>query len=283
MIHVRRDREDRTGALICPYAAWVELAQQALEDALREAADHEARREIYADNRVRAAREALFHDKCAYCESKITATSDWEVEHFRPKARVAERPDHPGYYWLAYRWSNLYPSCTLCNQRRKDRPRWGDCSHARTAGKADQFPLASEVRRAMTPEDDLAEEQPLLLDPCGEDHPELLLAYNGRGEVGAVGNDPRGEATIAIFHLDRRRLDALRRRVVEEVVEVLTFLDSAELTQEARRDFESWLKRFRLGDSCEYAAVARAVLRDPVAFGLSIEILEQIDLSIFNR
>jgi uncharacterized protein (TIGR02646 family) len=274
MIRLRRDRQDSMGVLICPDDSWNELAQKALTDALREAADHEARREVYGDDRVRAALEALFCDKCAYCETKITGGSDWEVEHFRPKARVAERPDHPGYFWLAYEWSNLYFSCTLCNQRRRDRPRWGDCSLAGTGGKGDQFPLLDEGGRAMSPSHDLDRERPLLLDPCRDD-PDQVLSYNGLGEIMAIGDDPRGHATIDVFHLDRRRLRDLRHGVVDEVIRVLTILKTRrdEISTEVRMDLLNWLRQFRLDDSSEYAGVARAILRDPAAFGLSPEVV----------
>jgi uncharacterized protein (TIGR02646 family) len=272
MIRLRRDRQDSKGALICPTDSWEGLAKAALADALREAAAHEARREVYGHDWVRAALEALFHDKCAYCETKITGGTDWEVEHFRPKARVAERLDHPGYFWLAYEWSNLYPSCTLCNQRRRDRPRWGDCSLAGTGGKGDQFPLVDEGERAMSPHDDLDREKPLLLDPC-RDNPDRVLSYNLLGEIIATGDHPRAKATIAIFHLDRRRLRDLRGNVVAEVVGALAILGfrRGEISDEARAEFLSWLQRHHLNDSCEYAAVARAILRDPVAFGLPQE------------
>jgi len=281
MIRLRRDRLDLEGTRIFPQAPWPELAREALEKALRESEAHEAKREVYAHDLVRAALEALFHGKCAYCETKVTASSDWPVEHFRPKGRVAERPDHPGYYWLAYEWTNLYLSCTLCNERRRDRPRWGDCRLAGSGGKGDQFPLEDENRRAMAPGDDLRSEKPLLLDPCRDD-PNEALSYNGLGEVVAIRDSPRGLATIAVFHLDRRRLRDLRRSVVDEVVRVLTILDRGrdEISSEARTDLFNWLQRFRMQDSCEYAAVARAIFRDPAAFGLSKEAVAGVGLEV---
>ena len=39
---------------------------------------------------------------------------------------MAEDSSHTGYYWLAYTWANLYPSCVFCNQRRKDQPTFDD-------------------------------------------------------------------------------------------------------------------------------------------------------------
>jgi len=271
MIRLRRNRQDPDGNLIRPAPPWPQLAQEALAEALHEAEAHKAKREVYAHDLVRAALEELFHGKCAYCESRVTARSDWPVEHFRPKGRVAERPDHPGYYWLAYEWTNLYLACTLCNERRRDRARWGDCSFAgTTGGKADQFPLVDEAGRAMSPSYDLDQEKPLLLDPCRDD-PADFLGYGVNGEVMAVADNPRGQATIDICHLNRSRLCDLRRDVVTVISGVLTILTtgSREISETARADFLSLLHQWMLADSREYAAVARTVFRDPAAFGLS--------------
>src|SRR5262245_43258183 len=61
---------------------------------------------------------ALFHGKCAYCESNIISKDAGDVEHFRPKAGV-EHGDgtrsHYYYAWLAYEWDNLLISCRTCS------------------------------------------------------------------------------------------------------------------------------------------------------------------------
>ena len=49
-------------------------------------------------------------EKCAYCETKYLKNSDNWLEHYRPKSQ---------YYWLAYEWSNLIPTCTKCNRIKK--------------------------------------------------------------------------------------------------------------------------------------------------------------------
>jgi len=55
----------------------------------------------------------LYHNKCAYCENKDE--NDIEVEHYRPKNEVKDE-NHSGYYWLCYEWTNLLPSCHVCNK-----------------------------------------------------------------------------------------------------------------------------------------------------------------------
>ncbi len=155
MIYINRIRNDENGVPIRPPDKWFELAEAETAKAIREKKNHNANKNIYAHDLVRAALAKLFYDKCAYCYSEITATDDWDVEHFRPKGRVAERSAHPGYYWLTYNWKNLYTSCTHCNQRRKDKPRWGDLRYARAGGKMDQFPLEDETTRAMSHEENI--------------------------------------------------------------------------------------------------------------------------------
>ncbi len=163
--------------------------------------------------------ETLFHGKCAYCETKLT--EGWNVDHHRPKKRVKERPDHPGYYWLAYEWTNLYPACNGCNQHLRDRPHWdANQQNDRAAGKADQFPLDDERHRAMSPTDDIARELPYVLDPC-DDEPQLYLTFDIQGNVLAIDDDVFGETTIDVCHLDRYRLSLARAKVIETVVEML--------------------------------------------------------------
>lgn len=269
MIFLERDRRDGEGRPIRPDQTWFDQAAAATKDALSEAEAHEARKSVYGHDNVRAALEALFHDKCAYCETKVVATSNWDVEHFRPKGEVAERNDHPGYYWLAYEWSNLYLSCSHCNQRRKDPPRWGDPRYEVAGGKMDQFPLEDESTRALSPGDDLNLEARLLLDPCA-DHPEEHLSYTVDGQVVAVAGSRKGEVSIDVFHLQRRRLRDQRRNKVEAAVYILKLIrkHEAEGNAEAARDFKDLLETGLLSDGCEYAGAARAVLRDPDLFGL---------------
>lgn len=49
----------------------------------------------------------LAHGKCVFCESPLEVSGDLEVEHYRAKSLA---PD------LAFEWTNLLPSCRLCNR-----------------------------------------------------------------------------------------------------------------------------------------------------------------------
>ena len=115
---------------------------------------------------------------CAYCES-LTPTR--LVDHFRPTEEAASLDgktvarDH--YWWLAYEWENLLPTCPTC------------MSH-----KGKRFPIKGP-RATPAPGRGLpTAEHALFLDPC-RDQPEQSLAYEQDGRV--VPLDERGATTIA--------------------------------------------------------------------------------------
>jgi uncharacterized protein (TIGR02646 family) len=136
------------------------------------------------------------HGKCCYCERKRDRNRESDVEHFRPKAEISEiHKDEPGYWWLAYEWSNLFLSCKICNQEHKK----------------NQFPVFDESKRARTKECTLDDESSHLINP-EQDDPENYITYcwgdfNDK-IVLPVGKDlsSRGSYTIQILGLDRDEL-----------------------------------------------------------------------------
>lgn len=268
MIHIDRDRLDDEGRPVRPDDAWFSKALEATETAKREGDRHQVQEHVYRHPSVKVALEELFYRKCAYCETPLSEVG-WQVEHFRPKGRVAERLDHPGYYWLAYEWTNLYPSCAPCNQKLEDKPTWDDPESGTAHGKADQFPLDDEATRAMSHEDSLGSEKPLLLDPCA-DQPEEHLIYTPLGEIGPTREgDRRVETSLTVFHLTRRRLRDRRKQHIELVVLVLKRLERfKEINPEEALTFEKELEEKLFADSAPFAGVARCVRNDPVAFGI---------------
>lgn len=54
------------------------------------------------------------HEKCMYCESKISHIDHAHVEHIKPKA-------HGKYPHLEYTWTNLGYSCAICNGKKHDK------------------------------------------------------------------------------------------------------------------------------------------------------------------
>ncbi|MGH1365030.1 MAG: HNH endonuclease [Calditrichia bacterium] len=268
MIRIDRNRANENGTPIRPNQQWVRSAATATQTAIREGAAHSVSN-LYKDTQVRVALEELFYDKCAYCEWKMNPGADWDVEHYRPKGRVAERDNHPGYYWLAYTWDNLYPSCQHCNQRRTDKARWGDLAQGPAAGKLDQFPIVDEQNRAMMPNSNLNNEEPLLLDPCN-DSPEEYLGFNLLGEIYEINNNTRGKATIAVCNLNRRRLIVNRLIAVKRVIELIKVINELRTDNhiEAADQLEQNLLQSFIDDSSEYAGAARFVTNNHSLFGL---------------
>ena len=143
----------------------------------------------------------LFHGKCAYCEHKPQAGYVGDVEHYRPKGKVDEDPDHPGYYWLAYDETNLLPSCAFCNQNR--------------AAKLTHFPVAGE--HARDPQS-LAAEAPLLLNPYNRQvNPFEHLEFNEAGITTPRKLSPLGEFSRKIYYLDRPGLSEARLTAMQLV------------------------------------------------------------------
>ena len=266
MIFINRNQQDENGKLIVPNNNWFTKAEAATQDAINDPENHQFNTNLYGHDSVRAALEKLFHDKCAYCESPLEGH---DAEHFRPKGRVAENRHHPGYYWLVYEWKNLYPSCIHCNQRRKDKPRWGDLKYGITGGKLDQFPLEDENTRAMTPEDDIKLEKNLLLDPCNDD-PSLYLTFGIDGQILSIDNNDRGNTTIEICHLTRRRLKDKRKVKVSETIELVKLIKKLENAGQncAAQELSSFMEKNFLADGCHFAAVSRSAKNNPDAFDI---------------
>lgn len=119
--------------------------------------------------------------KCWYSEAPENS-SEWEIEHFRPKAKskndnkIVIRDD--GYWWLSYFWKNYRLAGSLVNKLRKDRFNDGE----EVYGKGDFFPL-EENSSVAEPEDLYCKcENPLLLDPI-KARDCSLISFDKNGEV----------------------------------------------------------------------------------------------------
>lgn len=258
MIYVNRRRKDQNGRFIRPSKVWFTKAKEKTKSAKTEKTQHKWDGKVYADPKeVKPALEELFYYKCAYCERNLPG--EWDVEHFRPKGRVAERESHPGYYWLGYEWENLYPSCKLCNQRRKDKPMWSDPRELPASGKLDQFPLLDETTRAMSHKDDIYQEHTLLIDPCYDD-PKWYFFYDTEGQVFSLKENPYGQKSIEVFNLNRRRLCKRRRKKVKRVIRMIELIREWEASgqEDAVADFKDLLRDL-MKDESEYAGAVRFI------------------------
>lgn len=211
-------------------------------------------RRIYAAKSVKNALLAAQHGKCAYCESVIPHISYGGVEHYRPKAaycqRVRDKLKRPGYYWLAYTWSNLVLCCSVCNEQFKK------C----------HFPLRKDQQRARSPSDPLTHEQPLLIDPASRD-PSVHVGFREEHAF-AIRGCREGHATIKILGLNRPKLTEVRRdrlNFLRELVEcrnlLRTLANKSPTPKVTKRlqSVESTLQQSQQPNS-PYSAMARAYL-----------------------
>lgn len=267
MIPISRSRTDERGRIIQPQNGWFRKAAKATKDAIKEGKEHELKRDVYADDHMRAALRELFHDKCAYCEIRLPE-ADWPIDHFRPFGRVHEDPEHPGYYWLAYEWTNLYPACTMCNGPRKEKPSWDNPQGGPTGGKWDQFPLADQNSRVRTP-GEVSGEKRLLLDPCHDD-PSQHLDYSLDGKILVRDQSLMGETTKSILRLNRRFIKNERKKVIATTIFLLQLIRDLERggKRGKARSARYKLQKFSTGDDLHFAGAAKAVERDPTRFGL---------------
>lgn len=157
--------------------------------------------------------------------------------------------ERPGYYWLAYEWSNLYLACAVCNRRHK----------------GNLFPLTDPAARARNHLASTSAEVPLLLDPGSAIDPESLIGF--RAEIPyPVGGDARAIATIDALGLHREPLNERRREriaLLRRLVDILTIVAAKEAPEPAEiqlaRDAEAELA-LAVCDDAEFAAMTRAFL-----------------------
>jgi len=200
----------------------------------------------------------VFHKKCAYCETHIgEARQPGHADHYRPKGRVNYREtpdreckkyiraqtedynftpptviDHPGYFWLAYNWKNLLPTCHECNSGK---------------GKREQFPIqaimhqlnsqlkASEVAQLkeeaipskktndlyyLEPEDLDELEGPKLLHPYFTRAPSDYIEFDQAGSIRPRASEGEmaemAKYSISAYNLWDENLDGARQKAQEE-------------------------------------------------------------------
>lgn len=66
----------------------------------------------YNHPEVKAALKNETHEKCAYCEAKVTDVAHGDIEHVTPKSVNKEK---------TFEWENLTFSCQICNQNKSDK------------------------------------------------------------------------------------------------------------------------------------------------------------------
>ncbi|MCX6578764.1 MAG: HNH endonuclease [Candidatus Aminicenantes bacterium] len=193
-----------------------------------------------------------WHDgKCCYCERKRDKR-EFDVEHFRPKAGISDENGHPGYWWLAYEWENLFLACKSCNQEIKKT----------------QFPLLGGSKRAFTGEDDLKLEKPVLINPVDED-PEKFIGFVwqevNENLVIAVGLDKEGRGHKTAFELtaiNKEEVKEERTGLIDRFQTIVGTIILAKYTnnQELKNEFLNKIKEDTRANK-RFAGFRRAYFR----------------------
>lgn len=205
----------------------------------------------------RATKLALFraqHEKCAWCE-RHTDFSSAPVEHYRPKDGAWRNLPHeslrvdPGHYWwLTWTWSNMLFSCTRCN----DRGHKANYFPLRSGTACATAPVASLPLPPPSPVVDVSMEQPLLLDPAGNEDPLDHItwlpgntSFNRRDWIWTpLGLTEEGQATIDILklgELTERAQGHVRKQLLPSIEEVEQHLGAGRI-QEAHRRWKRLLE-----------------------------------------
>lgn len=207
----------------------------------------------YGDPEIKEALWQMQHEKCCYCEREYEPKHS-HVDHYRPKARAirADGTADEGYWWLAYRFENLYFSCRICNEY-----------------KHDHFPLdpgSTPLVPETAPWSDPHDERPLLLDP-GQGDIEAHLTYeklpSGEYQIAPIDGSPSGRETIDRLKLDRDDLTRLRNKYRRKHIKpvLLRYQEAvAEGNDGARIDALRDARRL-IADDAQYALLARVVFR----------------------
>jgi hypothetical protein len=220
---------------------------------------------------VRGALYAFHGRACGYCTRDLPGNDRGDVDHFRPKGKVAEDPTHGGYWWLAYSFTNYVLSCSICNRTLK----------------RDHFPLTSPGSKhyGFAQRSRLSREARALLDPV-LDQVEDWARPNWRDSLCPVEPRP-GIPSVARRRVDRAvdffRLNVdpdlvrARLKVIEAVQEALDEGDGVKAGLLAVRFRpHSFVAREMLADVApEYLPTSRVELE-----WLLGALLEELDLAL---
>ncbi len=179
---------------------------------------------------------ALFHGKCAFCESDPRHVSNMQIEHYRPKHDAR-------FSGLICAWENWLPSCQRCNQKKSTR--FPGC----------EAPARCEVCSDPGNALPCVSSGPCLLDP-GAERPEAHLSFRNE-EIAA--STARGAVTIRMTDLSNVELVRARRLWLGQIDFLLMIASGA---ARGSPDYKAAidLLHWSLSDAAPWCAMTRSYL-----------------------
>jgi len=227
--------------------------------------------------------------KCWYSEAPENS-SEWEIEHFRPKAISKDESGvvirNDGYWWLSYHWKNFRLAGSLVNKLRKDR--FDKASS--TYGKGNFFPLLTPI--IAQPNDYICNcERPALIDPIRAGDV-TLISFDSNGQVyptyDEANNDinyKRAILSIKFYGLDHTPIERSRKKVWQKCQTILdltnNYIKFHNLSQLEINDkiAESYLELSSLTKKSEpYTMVVKCFIREKLRDKDNYPWLENINL-----
>ena len=189
MVKITKKKPDTPQSLLTTGAAEITVLKKMTKAKLLA---YKYKSSLYGSPAVKDKLKSLQNDKCCFCEATVSHVSHGDVEHYRPKAgwiqKEKDKLTKPGYYWVAYDFTNLFLSCQICNQK----------------FKRNYFPLANPAKRAKNHKQKISGEKPLIIDP-GKDDPTKFLSFN-KEVIVPINNNTKGLETIKRTGLNRREI-----------------------------------------------------------------------------
>lgn len=177
---------------------------------------------------------AVFHDKCAFCETLGTV----HPYRFRPSRSAypaaSGRFPHLYYAWLAHAWENVYALCADCTPTDEDYfPVEDERCPLPTLEDVQRFAESRQGAWGLYP----PKERPLLLDPCVDLPFSLLFAVTFDGRIHS--QKLSAQTTIDYFSLDRPQLRERRRiRFRQYLIDILSAPLNSDFEKHPTFDFE---------------------------------------------
>ena len=272
MIHINFDPTTLTGDQLTWWTDWQTKATAATEEVLtaweawRQDNSNTTYKKIFErDDMTKVWTELkkwllanIFNNKCAYCETPISRFT-FHAEHYWPKGSVTKNnkrvkikdelnqdQNHPGYFWLAFHWTNLLPSCEFCNTahgKRNEFPIRGTTylSVYKKLTKSECRSLKQKLIQSknwpdlfyLQPADLDDKEGRLLLHPY-LDEPQKSLTFDDFGQAVAKGEGDdllRGDESIRVLNLNDGNIVPLRWKAQLEALDLFETYRKVHLRQ----------------------------------------------------